>query len=128
LINFQSGILSISRAGHPYPLYIPREGKLQFWQMEGSLLGVFATQYRLRMQQLLPGDKVVFYTDGVDAGKFGENAAGASSLLAAAERFRDLPIDELLQRLSIDLFGSAKQSDDLTLFGLEVSGDAVPGT
>jgi sigma-B regulation protein RsbU (phosphoserine phosphatase) len=120
LLNFQTGVLTFSRAGHPYPLYLPREGPAQFWQMEGSLLGVFATQYRLRMQQLRPGDKVILYTDGVDAGAFGERPPGAASLLAAAEQFRELPIDQLLQRLSIDLFGGVKQSDDLTLFGLEI--------
>jgi phosphoserine phosphatase RsbU/P len=120
LFNFRDGTLQFSRAGHPYPLYIPSDGPAQLWQMEGSLLGVFATQYRLRTHVLRPGDKVLFYTDGLDAAGFAAQPVGIPSLLAAAEHFRHLPIDQLVQRLSIDLFGSTKQNDDLTLFGMEI--------
>src|SRR5207247_2330276 len=57
LFNAQDGTLQFSRAGHPYPLYVPRAGPPQLWQIEGSLLGVFDTQYRLQTQRLQPGDK-----------------------------------------------------------------------
>ena len=120
LFNFRDGLLQFSRAGHPYPLYVPREGPVQLWQMEGSLLGVFATEYRLRAQQLQAGDKVLFYTDAIDAAGFGEHAIGLPSLLAAAEQYRALPIAEFVQRLAMDLFVSTKQADDLTLFGMEI--------
>lgn len=120
LFNFRDGVLTFSRAGHPYPLYVPKDGPPQPWQLEGSLLGVFATQYRLRMHQLRPGDKVLFFTDGLDAAGFGDHAVGMPSLLAAAEEFRGLPIDQFVQRLAIDLFGSTKQNDDLTLLGMEI--------
>lgn len=120
LFNFREGILQFSRAGHPYPLFIPREGPVEPWQLEGSLLGVFATQYRLRMHQVRPGDKVLLYTDGLDAAGFGDHPLGLPSVLAAVEHFRGLPIDQLVERLAIDLFGSTKQSDDLTLLGMEI--------
>lgn len=120
LLNFRDGILHFSRAGHPYPLFIPREGPVTPWQIEGSLLGVFATQYRLRMHQLRPGDKVLFYTDGLDAAGFADHAIGGPSLIAAAEHFRHLPIEQLVEQLAINLFGSTQQSDDLTIFGLEI--------
>jgi sigma-B regulation protein RsbU (phosphoserine phosphatase) len=121
LLNFRDGILNFSRAGHPYPLYIPHDGPPQLWTMEGSLLGVFATHYRLRTQPLRPGDKVLFYTDGIDAAAFASHPVGSPSLLAAAEHFRDLPIEQFVQRLAIDLFGSTKQNDDLTLLGMEIT-------
>lgn len=120
LFNFREGLLQFSRAGHPYPLFIPREGPVELWQIEGSLLGVFATQYRLRAHQLRPGDKVLLYTDGVDGARFGDHPTGTASLLAAAEHYRHLGVEQLVQRLSVDLFASGKQSDDLTLFGLEI--------
>src|ERR1043166_4911798 len=50
ILNFTDGTLQFSRAGHPYPLYIPKEGPPALWQMEGSLLGVFDTKYRLQSQ------------------------------------------------------------------------------
>ena len=121
LFNYQDGTLQFSRAGHPYPLYLPKDGKLALWQIEGSLLGVFDTKYRLQTRQLKPGDKLLLYTDGMDGASFEKHAVGLASLLAAAEHFRALPIDELVERLASDLFTQTRQSDDLTVFGMEMT-------
>jgi serine phosphatase RsbU (regulator of sigma subunit) len=120
LFNHRTGKLQLSRAGHPYPVYVPREGPITLWQMEGSLLGVFDTRYRVQEHQLGPGDKVLFHTDGMDAAAFGQQPVGLLSLLAAAEEHRRLPIAELVARLSTELFHQTRQSDDLTVLGLEV--------
>lgn len=122
LYNVRERTLQFSRAGHPYPLYLPKEGPLQPLQVEGSLLGVFETEYRLKAHTLQTGDKVLLYTDGMDAAGFENLATGTPSLVAAAQKYAELPIDELVDRLSDELFSQTKQSDDLTLFGLEVMG------
>lgn len=118
LFNGQTGELQFARAGHPYPLYVPREGPPVLWQVEGSLLGVFDTRYRAQQHQLHPGDKVILYTDGMDGASFGKQAVGQPSLLAAAEEYRRLPIDEMVGRLATDLFQQTRQTDDLTIVGL----------
>ncbi len=120
LLNFQAGKLSVSRAGHPYPLFIPREGPAKLLQMEGSLLGVFDTRYRLVEQELRPGDKVLLYTDGIDAAAFEHHPTGLASFLAAVERLRVLPIDAMVGHLATDLFSQTGQSDDLTILGVEL--------
>ena len=120
LFNHRTGTFQFARAGHPYPLYIPREGAPVCWQVEGSLLGVFDTRYRVQTHQVHPGDKVLLYTDGMDGAAFGTHPVGLPSLLAAAEHYRRLPIDEMVQRLSSDLFHQTRQTDDLTLLGLEM--------
>jgi sigma-B regulation protein RsbU (phosphoserine phosphatase) len=120
LFNHDDGTLQFARAGHPYPLYIPTQGKPELWQIEGSLLGVFETQYRLQTQNLKQGDKLLLYTDGMDGASFERHPVGLASLLAAAERFRALPIDELVERLASDLFTQTRQNDDLTVFGMEM--------
>jgi sigma-B regulation protein RsbU (phosphoserine phosphatase) len=120
LLNHRDGSFSFSRSGHPYPLHIPRVGEPSFWQIEGSLLGVFDTPYVVRSERLQPGDKVLLYTDGMDAAGFEGRTPGAQSLLAFAGQFRQTPIDELVRLLPQELFKATRQTDDLTVLGLEV--------
>jgi sigma-B regulation protein RsbU (phosphoserine phosphatase) len=122
LLDFRQGILRFARSGHPYPLYIPCQGPPTLWQVEGTLLGVFEADYPMQTHRLAPGDKVLFYTDGLDAGSFDNQPVGTASLLAAAGAFRHLPIEELVDRLATDLFGHTRQSDDLTVLGVEFGG------
>ncbi len=122
LLNHREGTLSYARAGHPYPVYVPREGPLQLWRQEGLLLGVLDATFPTQTHSLRPGDKVLLYSDGVDTAAFEGGAPGSESLMTCAERHRDLPIAEFVPRLARDLFGGAAQPDDLTLLGLEMVG------
>jgi sigma-B regulation protein RsbU (phosphoserine phosphatase) len=122
LLDFADGSLSFARSGHPYPLYLPHDGPPRLWQLEGTLLGIFETSYPVRRERLRPGDKLLLYTDGVDAARFEEALPGAPSLLACADRHRALPVQELVGRLALDLFAQTRQTDDLTLLGLEMTG------
>lgn len=122
LLNVQSGQLHFARSGHPYPLYLPVEGPPRCWEVHGTLLGVFDTSYPVQSHQLRPGDKVLLYTDGIDAARFGSHPEGARSLLACAAEFRQLPIGELVGKLTVELFGERKPGDDVTLLGLEMMG------
>jgi len=119
LFNFEDGTFRFARSGHPYPLYIPYDGEPTLWEIQGSLLGVFDTEFRERTQQLRPGDKVLLYTDGMDAASFENQPVGVNSLLACAARHRALPVQHLVDRLGIDLFGQTRQTDDLTVLGIE---------
>jgi hypothetical protein len=62
---------------------------------------------------------VLLYTDGMDAASCDQHPVGVASLLACAARHRDLPIQELVDRLCIDLFSQTRQTDDLTVLGIE---------
>jgi sigma-B regulation protein RsbU (phosphoserine phosphatase) len=126
LLNFADGTLSFARSGHPYPLYLPREGPPELWRLEGTLLGVFDAEYPVRTQRLRPGDKVLLYTDGMDAACFEGQLPGTPSLLACADRHRALPIAELVGRLARDLFSQTRQTDDLTILGVEMTDPAAP--
>jgi serine phosphatase RsbU (regulator of sigma subunit) len=120
LCNHQDGTLQFARAGHPYPLYVPREGELQFWRQEGLLLGVVDARFPSQAYRVRPGDKLLLYSDGVDHATFEDNPPGGESLLACAERHRHLPVQDFVARLTRDLFGAAAQPDDLTLLGVEM--------
>ena len=121
LFNHVVGTLQFSRAGHPYPLYIPKQGEPRLWQQEGLLLGVHDANYPRGTHQLGMGDKLLFYTDGVDGARFEDREPGVDSLVACATRYRDLPVQEFIAQLNRDLFGKGPQEDDLTLLGLERS-------
>jgi len=96
------------------------DGKPTLWQVEGSLLGVFRDALSSANPSTQPGDKLLLYTDGMDGASFGQLPVGLASLLAAAEEYRTLPIEEMVERLASDLFTQTRQCDDLTLFGLEI--------
>jgi sigma-B regulation protein RsbU (phosphoserine phosphatase) len=117
--NFQEHSLTFARAGHPYPLHVPRHGEPAFWEVPGSLLGVFETAFPPQTRRLEPGDKLLLYSDGIDSGSFEGEAQGSASLLASAGRHRGLPIQEFIEQVGRDLFSQARQTDDLTLLGME---------
>jgi sigma-B regulation protein RsbU (phosphoserine phosphatase) len=120
LFNHEEGTLSFARAGHPYPLHVPLEGEPALWQVEGSLLGVFDTLFPMQTHQLRPGDKLLFFSDGMDAAHFEHRELGQDSLRAWATHYRDLPIQEFVERLTHDLFREKGRADDLTVLGLEM--------
>lgn len=122
LYDFRTGTFQFARSGHPYPLYLPKGGPPRQWQIEGTLLGVFDTSYPVQTHQLWPGDKVLLYTDGMEAAGFNGQDRGTASVLACADRYRDLPVQELVPRLAQELFARSRQTDDLTVLGLEVVG------
>lgn len=119
LFNHHDGTLQFARAGHPYPLYLPRDGEATLWKQEGLLLGITDAKFPLSTHRLAPGDKLLFYTDGVDHARFEGHPEGVESLVACAARHRALPVQDLVARLARDLFTDGSQSDDLTLLGLE---------
>jgi sigma-B regulation protein RsbU (phosphoserine phosphatase) len=122
LFNHQDGTLCCARAGHPYPLHVPRDGPVQLWRQEGLLLGVVDANFPASTYQVQPGDKVLFYSDGIDSAVFDGREPGTESVLACAEQHRALPVQDFVRRLARDLFGAEEHPDDLTLLGLELCG------
>jgi sigma-B regulation protein RsbU (phosphoserine phosphatase) len=121
LFNHRERTLRFARAGHPHPVYVPRDGEPRLWQVEGSLLGVFETTFPVQAHSLQPGDKVLLYTDGIDGDHLDGPLPGRDKLLAAAARHRTLPVQGFIDHLARDLLVSTDHPDDLTLLGLEVS-------
>jgi sigma-B regulation protein RsbU (phosphoserine phosphatase) len=120
LLNFTNGNLTLARAGHPYPLLVDQGGQAELLQSNGSLLGIFEAAFPNQTRGLRAGDKLLFYSDGIDAGRFGDNTAGLASLKACAARHHDQPIQDFVNLLARDLFQHGPPTDDLTLLGLEM--------
>jgi sigma-B regulation protein RsbU (phosphoserine phosphatase) len=121
VFNHQDRTLRYSRAGHPFPLYVPPDREPELWKGEGTLLGIVDTQYELQTQTVRPGDKILFYTDGLDSCTFENHSAGKESLLACAARHRTKRAADFIERISNELIPQPDQPDDLTLLALEVT-------
>jgi phosphoserine phosphatase RsbU/P len=121
LFDRREQTVAFARAGHPHPLYVPRSGKPECWTVHGTLLGVFETQFTTQTHELLPGDKLLLYTDGLEDLSGNGNSNAIERLLTCAEKHRTARIEEFIEQLSIDLVQRTGQPDDFTLLGLEMA-------
>jgi sigma-B regulation protein RsbU (phosphoserine phosphatase) len=111
--------LVYSNAGHNPPLLVGKNGTLTPLNCGGMVLGVFTdTGYEQAELALTPGDRLVFYTDGITEGR---NAAGdeygEERLMAAALDARTQPVEAMKNTLLSDVtaFTDGKFEDDATL-------------
>ena len=89
-------------------------------------LGILeSADYQGTRVQLLPGDKIVFYTDGiVEAMNKKEEIYGFERLLDVVQASRDMDADSLLTEIitRVDTFaGGVEQHDDITVIVLGVT-------
>jgi len=133
LINHKTLTLQYARGGHPYPAVLTSEGEIRELTTSGGLLGIFKGEEFPTAEVLLSvGDKVLFYTDGVellfpDGTKNRQKAARKTGQLSgwhrAIQPLAKLSIQDLLARLEsgLDVAPDAFDArDDVTILGLEV--------
>jgi sigma-B regulation protein RsbU (phosphoserine phosphatase) len=129
LINHRTLKFQYARGGHPYPLLITGSGAVSDLKSSGGLLGLFkGEEFATFEAQLEPGDKLLFYTDGVELCFQGEDAKSFD--VQAYQRFfetvADQPIDRMMRQVEARLDGepgSLNPRDDITVLGLEVLSD-----
>jgi sigma-B regulation protein RsbU (phosphoserine phosphatase) len=68
IIDVESLDVRLARGGHPYPLRVNAGGEISEMRCEGGLLGVsgLEPEFVEHHTRLAPGDKVIFYTDGLE--------------------------------------------------------------
>ena len=117
-------MMSYSVAGHNPPILMRRTGEIVRLTTGGTVLGVFTeTAFEEETVALLPGDRLVLFTDGITEAR---NAAGDEyddeGLIASLKRHRHLGAAELQRKLFDDAvaFASEGFQDDATLIVLSV--------
>ena len=126
------GVLEIStgkfvyvNAGHNPPLLKRAGGQYEWLKSRPGfvLAGMEGIRYRENTLELLPGDTLYLYTDGVtEATSSAQELYGEERLQAALNEASELPVSQLLPRIKncIDTFvGDAEQFDDITMLGLQ---------
>jgi serine phosphatase RsbU (regulator of sigma subunit) len=118
--------LAIASAGHPLPLLLHADGRLEHVGEPGTLLGVVAEiELRPAVLELQPGDTLVFYTDGIteartDAGEMFGLEGLRSAVLAAS----GCDAAEVAERIESSLSDAnvARPRDDIAIVVVQVAG------
>ncbi len=118
--------LAYVNAGHNPPFVMRSDGSHERLRVGGAVLGVFdGRNYELGSAQLLPGDRVVLFTDGVtEACNLSGEEFGEVRLLGLLEEHRMLSADELQAKILavVAEFSGGRRQDDATLLVLSVLG------
>ena len=128
VLDGRNKILSFCSAGQTQPIYFSsKTGEARLKETLGDKfpLGILdETDYQETQIRLEPGDKVVFYTDGiVEAMNDQKEMFGFERLLEIIRETESTNADLLMKEIleSIDKFaGGASQSDDLTVIVVSV--------
>lgn len=124
LIDTESLRFTFARAGHPHPILLRPAQPLCFLESPGALLGVDIDETRTDISvQLHPGDRLLFFTDGVEIAFNNDLNHGTTRWKTELDRRRHLPTDALLADFAACLdreSGSMHPKDDLTLLAMEV--------
>jgi phosphoserine phosphatase RsbU/P len=111
--------LVYTNAGHNAPVLLRRTSAHSRLQEGGSVLGVFREwNYEQREVDLLPGDRIVLFTDGVtEATNDKEEEFGEERLMAFLEERKHLRAIDLRKRVmaAVVEFSGGKFHDDATL-------------
>ena len=128
ILEISTGKLTAANAGHEYPAIRRKDGRFELYKdrhgfVLGGLKGARYKEYEL---QIVPGDKLFVYTDGVpEATAADRGMFGTDRMIAALNTCADGCPEAILGgvRTAVDAFvGSAEQFDDLTMMCMEYLG------
>jgi len=127
-LDCASRTLHYVNGGHNAPAVLRKEdGAWRVFRLAdgGPVVGLLAgAVYKEQMLQLLPGDILLAFTDGIsEAMNASEDEWGEDRMIAEAQAHPDLNAEELLQRLfrAADAFAAgAPQHDDMTIVVLRL--------
>ncbi|MBA3296508.1 MAG: serine/threonine-protein phosphatase, partial [Acidobacteria bacterium] len=114
-----------SNAGHNRPLVLRADGSVEELSEGGMVLGIFPdNQYEQAEISLGPGERVLFYTDGITEARNSEGEEyGEQRLTSAALAVRGASVEAIKQAVIADVtvFSSGKFDDDATLIVVGIS-------
>lgn len=124
ILNTDTGVMICANAGHEYPVFMPAGGEFSLVKDRHGLVLAAMENSRFRDYELQfhPGDRLFVYTDGVpEAVNEADDQYGTERLVAALNKWRDLPIQEVAPAVRRDIeefAGEAEQFDDITMLEL----------
>ncbi|MZP28506.1 SpoIIE family protein phosphatase [Heliobacterium undosum] len=125
LVNEATGRVHYANAGHPSPLLLRGDSdEVEKLDTDGFPLGLFDTaEYESREVDILPGDKLVLYTDGIyDVVNERKECFGFSRFVALVKELRYLPAKKMAEAIMARISAFAQQMpqpDDICLVVIE---------
>jgi PAS domain S-box-containing protein len=116
--------LTVSSAGHPLPLVVRADGRVEEVGRPGTLLGPFpAVRVHDRAADLGPGDAVVLFTDGVTEARQGREMFGDARLRDLLASHAGAPADVLAGAVeeAVIAFHGGPAADDLAVLVVRVA-------
>ena len=118
--------LRFTNAGHNYPVLLRANGERVLLEKGGCVIGMLeGPEFEEATVALAPGDRIVFYTDGVsEAEREGGEMFGEERLYALLDTApRDLPAERLVEHVLGGVRGwlnGVEPGDDITVMALRV--------
>ncbi len=126
VIDTETHEVAFASGGHPHPVVLKPDGKLQTIEATGSLLGIFGGEEFIEGRMTLEsGDRLFIYTDGVEVGFSSQgdtvdvNRWREEITSRAAMQTQDLLPD--LTKCLDSIPGSLQSKDDLTMVVIEIA-------
>jgi len=128
VINTETLEFRVARGGHPYPIHVNAAGELRELQSEGGLLGLtdLKPEFDELTVTLAPGDKIIFYTDGLEDMMVTDRGdAGETTFAPELQDWSKRDAQGVIDAIAADLDhseGSLNPEDDVTVVVMEVHG------
>ena len=125
VVNVASGEVVYSSAGHPPPLLARRTGEVEWLESAGPVIGALdGAEFPETRVFLLPGDRLVLYTDGVTdyADAKGRPFGGSALEREVTAATRETELERVCDRIlrAVESHGAGTDpGDDMTLVTLE---------
>ena len=128
ILDLNTGVMTCSNAGHEYPFIRGRDGVFRkLKDKHGIVLGAMEyARYKDYEIQMMPGDAVFVYTDGIpEANNADGEFYGLERMESALNSHADRDPEGVLQGMREDVnsfTGEARQFDDMTMLCVEYKG------
>lgn len=126
IIDFRTHIVSFANAGHNAPLIKHKSGSFEYLKTRSGfvLAGMEGIKYRKGEFELLPGDEIFLYTDGVTEATNAENELYSDERLKnLLNKLDDIDAEHICREVKSDVdsfVGDAPQFDDITMLCLRI--------
>jgi sigma-B regulation protein RsbU (phosphoserine phosphatase) len=126
VLDMRTGKIRYSNAGHPLPVVVRKNGKVEPLEERGTIVGLIDAPFPEAEVILEEGDRLYFYTDGIAEHQNGEGTFfGEDRLYQTLASCVETPLENACKDVISSLWafaGKSQARDDITLLGIEYRG------